>query len=362
MKIAILNLPFDNNYGGNLQRYALITTLQRMEHQVEHINLQQKYSLPWFKKPFSYTKRIVKKLFFNKNTLIFQEKRLARKIAARNKLAMEFYEKYIPHTKVLYSIADIKAVCIEQKFDTYIVGSDQVWREGMTKSIGLENYFLKFTNKENVKRIAYAVSMGTTDEPYSQRQIKVLSSLYEKFNSVSVREHFALRLLEKYGWKNPQPEWVVDPTMLLLPSDYQKLVDASNAVEDIASGKIFCYILDKNEDVAKTIEKHEQMLGKERVMTGLADTATVSIEQWLCNFLKCDFVITDSYHGTVFSILFNKPFLFVGNEKRGNARVDSLFKMLGIKNTDKIDWPVINQKIEEQRKNSISFLFKSLHS
>lgn len=359
MKIAVLNLPFDNNYGGNLQRYALVKVLQRMGHQVEHIDLQLRYSLPWFNKPFCYAKRIVKKMFCDKNTPLLLEKQLFIQAKERNILALNFYEKYVPHTQIVYSISEIRTICAVEEFNAYVVGSDQVWRKEMTWSIGLENYFLKFTYKKNVKRIAYAVSMGT-DEGFSRKQVKALTALYKNFDAVSVREYSALHLLEKYGWNIPRPIWAVDPTLLLQPSDYQKLVDASDVVEDITSGKIFCYVIDTNSDVDKTIRMYEQSLGMSSVMTGLADTATVSIEQWLCNLLNCSFVITDSYHGTVFSILFNKPFVFVGNERRGNARVDSLFKMLDIKDVNRINWTEINKRIEEQRNHSISFLQKSL--
>lgn len=360
MKIGLLNLPFDNNYGGNLQRYALVTVLQRMGHRVEHINLQRKYGLSWFKKPYSYTKRITRRLFLNDNTPIFLEKQLAYEAEQKNASAIEFYEKYIPHTRAAYSISDVKAICAGQKYDAYIVGSDQVWREGMTGSIGLENYFLKFAAEENVKRLAYAVSMGN-DKGYSQKQINTLTPLYRKFDAVSVREYSALRLLKMYDWNVPEPEWTMDPTMLLLPSDYEKLVDASNVSTGITSGKIFGYILDMNSSVGKTIKELEHTLGMGSVATGLADTAAVSIEQWLCNILNCEFVITDSFHGTVFSVLFNKPFLFVGNERRGNARIDSLFKMLDITDTRRnVNWFEINKKIEERRNLSFEYLQKYL--
>lgn len=103
-KIAVLNLPFDNNYGGNLQRYALITILKGMGHQVEHINLQSRYSLPWFKKPFSFAKRIAKKMFLDKNTPIILEKQLAIQAKKRNVLALNFYGKYSSYTGRIFSL------------------------------------------------------------------------------------------------------------------------------------------------------------------------------------------------------------------------------------------------------------------
>lgn len=359
MQIALLNLPFDNNYGGNLQRYALITVLQRMGHQVEHINLRISYTLPWYKKPYSYTKRLAKKLLIDSHTPIFLEKIRNRKAEHDNQLANRFYEQYIPHTRPAHSIVDIKAICSERKYNAYVVGSDQVWRKGMTGSIGLTNYFLEFTQEQPVKRLAYAVSTGT-ETVYDKRLVKKLSPLYKSFDAVSVREHSMLHTLETYGWTSPAASWVLDPTLLLQPSDYKNLIVHSGVSASVTSGKIFCYVLDMNSQISAIIKEKERSLGVESIQVGLGDAARVSIEQWLCNILNSEFVITDSFHGTVFSILFNKPFLFVGNERRGNARIDSLFRMMEIKNIDAIDWSFINKKIEEHRNDSYLFLRNNL--
>ena len=91
MKIALLNLPFDNNYGGNLQRYALIKVLQGMGHEVEHINLHCSYSLPWYKYPYSIPKRIIKKyLLGKKDEVVFLEKKLEEDMKQRLYLASRF--------------------------------------------------------------------------------------------------------------------------------------------------------------------------------------------------------------------------------------------------------------------------------
>ena len=140
------------------------------------------------------------------------------------------------------------------------------------------------------------------------------------------------------------------------------LIDNAKVIPNLTSDKIFCYILDLNDEIMRMIAEKQKVLGCESIIVGLSDTQNVSIEQWLCNIMNSKMVITDSFHGTVFSILFNKPFVFVGNEKRGNARIDSLFKLLDIKNTDSINWSFINKRLEEQRTLSISFLQKSLQS
>lgn len=359
MKIALLNLPFDNNYGGNLQRYALIKVLQGMGHEVEHINLHCSYSLPWYKYPYSIPKRIIiRYLLGQKNVDVLLEKhnKDIRKIIDANALA--FYEKYIPHTFEVRNVSGIKKLLNSGNYDAVVVGSDQVWREGMTHSIGCENFFLKFV-PDDIKKIAYSVSMGTNKNEYSAKQTKKLAKLYARFDAVSVRELSALDLLRNFGWNKPKPCLCLDPTLLLTQNDYIKLI-IENKVKNLTSDKIFSYILDETENTKSVLNVYRRHLEKEIIKVGLKDTTDVSICQWLNNIRCADLVITDSYHGCVFSIIFNRPFVFLGNEGRGNSRIESLFEILGIKmdNTEEIDFGVLNEKKMELKMKSIDFINK----
>lgn len=138
MNIALLNLPFDANFGGNLQRYALITILKREGHNIEHINLRTNYQLPWYKYPSSYTKRIIKRILLNDKTPIQVEQYRRKKDLMRNKKAETFYQQYIPHTQEITKKKDLYKLPI---YDAYIVGSDQVWRKTMTRQFGLSTFF-----------------------------------------------------------------------------------------------------------------------------------------------------------------------------------------------------------------------------
>lgn len=359
MKIALLNLPFDNNYGGNLQRYALIKVLQGMGHEVEHINLHCSYSLPWYKYPYSIPKRIIKKYLFGKNDVeVWMEKKLKIENKKRLTLASQFYNRYVPHTKKCVNIKQIQEATLG-KYDAYIVGSDQVWRKGSTGQIGLKNYLLHFTEKENVKRYAYAVSFGISGNLLSKKEIASLSKDYSRFDAVSVREQSALGLLKEYGWNEPESCLCLDPTLLLTQDDYIKLLKENN-VKDLTSGKIYSYILDETEKTKFISNFYKKHFEKGIVKVGLNDTADVSICQWLNNIRCADLVITDSYHGCVFSIIFNRPFVFLGNKGRGNSRIESLFEILGIEmdNTVGIDFSVLNGKILELIKKSFNFLNK----
>lgn len=360
MNIALLNLPFDNNYGGNLQRYALISALQRLGHHVSHIYVVCEYKLPWWKMPFSYSKRLVKKVLLNQEVHIFEEQYRMCCNIERYRNSLRFYERYIPHTNKITSSKQLKNQCSQWNFDVYMVGSDQVWRKCMTHYLGLRNYFLEFAPK-GVKRIAYAVSLGSDDERFVKEK-RYLKKLYNKFHAVSVREYSALDLFKQNDWLEPMAQWTLDPTLLLSIDDYIYLMDKAGVERNPSVEFIFCYILDMNETVQKYIEKKTAELGLTPIIVGLFDTSIVPIERWLAYLSTASLVITDSYHGVVFSILFKRPFIFMGNNFRGNSRVNSLYKMLDIQATDttNLDWQKVNKRIELWKDKSLMFLKNAL--
>lgn len=355
MKIALLNLPIDNNYGGNLQRYALMKVLRDMGHDVTHIFLKVHYSLPWYKYPYSYSKRIVRKYVLRKPVHIREEYYKNVEYEKSLDSILPFYNKYIKHTDPCYNIKDIIRVT-RGKFDVYAVGSDQVWRKDMTGQIGLENYFLKFAEKGK-KRFAYSVSLGSEKLYCSKDEVLALGELYSMFSAVSVRELSGLSIFDNAGWANPRPQLTLDPVLLLDKSVYINLINENNCHHK-TEGKCFCYILDYSDTVEKEISRVEEETNSIRHIQSLADH--VSVPQWMANFYYADYVVTDSYHGAVLSIMFCKPFVFLGNNRRGNTRIDSLFNILGIENTMHIDYAKIDIMLQEHRNKSINFIRKSI--
>ena len=362
MKIALLNLPFDNNYGGNLQRYALMTVLQRMGHDVTHIFLRQYYKLPWYKALKEFPLRIIRKYIVGRNLEVFWEWKYNIIDNELSDKALPFYEKYIKHTVAITDKREIASICANA-YDAYFVGSDQVWREDMTRQLGIENYFLGFVNDSSAKKIAYAVSLGSSAANFSSKLLPRLSELYGKFTAVSYRENSAKSIFDGYGWCHPKPELVLDPTLLLNAEEYE-LLFKENEVSDYTSGKTYCYILDQNEQVQQLITEISKKNNNDCIIDGIADIDNyTSIPQCLFNIRNASLIITDSYHGTVFSIIFHKPFVFLGNERRGNTRVESLFSTLCI-NYDGLN-PVfcgetVYQRIEYMKKKSIMFLNNNL--
>lgn len=348
MKIALLNLPYDNNYGGNLQRYALMKVLQNMGHDVTHINLRFHWQLPWYNKPFVYSKRFIKKMLFDHHVHINQEKELNETYNRLCTITDSFYERYIKHTN---AIIETKQLTRLKGYDAYVVGSDQVWRKRIANKY-LQTMFLDFLpDDKGIKRIAYAVSMGCSENELTSKEILYLGKLYKRFDAVSVREQSALSLFESYGWTNPKATVSLDPTLLLKKEDYIELIN--NAKTKASKGKIFCYILDDNKEKQELIKYKEKELGMAAFQISLKGDNVASIEQWLRSFNDAEYVITDSYHGLLFSIIFRKPFFLFMNQYRGNARLESALKEFNIPNNfTNIDWIEIDKILEYKRKKT----------
>lgn len=352
-KIALLNFPLDNNFGGNLQRYALIKVLTDMGYEVEHLSTQFTFIdyRPLVKRIKTWIKFMLGRL-----TPISYPMPVKRWMEYKSlRPLLPFYDKYIPHTKPIYSYEDLKDY---QDYDIYLVGSDQVWRRSMSGVYPYTSMFFDFVNNPKAKKVAYGVSMGTANNELSDDELTEISPLYAQFSATSVREASALDLFEQYGWVKPQAEVVLDPTLLLNRQIYEDII--SNAKTIRHKEEVYCYVLDvdaekKSKIDAKLVElgakAHYCVLGEDRI----------SIEQWLRNVRDARYVITDSYHGVLFSIIFNKPFLFLYNERRGNERVQFFLQCLGIKmNAPRFDWDIINERLEKLKLQSISILEKSL--
>lgn len=349
MKVGILNLPFDNNYGGNLQRYALIKVLMDLGCSVEHIYMRKYQYLSWYLIPYKYLGRFILNIFRKDKKPIRMERYINNMTDLNNEKVLEFYNKYIPHTKIITSKKDLLNF---PHYDAYIVGSDQVWRKNITRQFGLGIYFFDFLkNVKNIKRYAYAVSFGSVENELTMKEVNNLRHLYCKFDMVSVRERTGLDLLKNYDWIIPKALQCLDPTLLLNKKDYVRLIE--NANTQSSPGNLFCYILDYKDEYSEVIKRIAKENNLIPFVLTLKDSQNISIEQWLRYFEDAEYIITDSYHGTVFSIIFNKRHLILKNEKRGNARIKDLENIFA--NCSDNDY--MNSSSYQEMKNvSISFL------
>lgn len=377
MKIRILTLRLHNNYGGILQAYALQTVLERMGHRVEVLDIKTPRSVCLWKRPLIkgkwlliYGKRLIQKYLFGKKIRIFLEQyeRKHWRIMCQN--TYKFIDKYI-HQHSFDSVADLG----QEHFEAYVVGSDQVWRPIYFGEI--EHAFLDFTTGENILRISYAASFGVDNWEYSPRQTVNCQKLLQNFNAVSVREKSGVDLCKKYLLHDA--EWVLDPTMLLKMEDYVNLIKAAETPK--SKGNLMFYILDENPSIMDFIHRFSTQRGLTpfRVGARVSDrTAPIEeriqppLEEWLRGFYDAEFVVTDSFHACVFSILFKKQFIVLGNKERGMARFESLLDMFGLKEclvdvkstnveTKKINYDEVYAKLGILREHSMNFLNESLN-
>lgn len=366
MRIGILTLPLNTNYGGILQAYALQTILERMGHEVTLIERRrQPLKLPFWKAPLSYGKRIIKNLLGHPYP-IFYEQKINRETPIIRQYTDKFIDKYIKY-RIVNDYTDIQ----ESDYDAIIVGSDQIWRPIYFQQI--EHAYLDFTEGWNIKRIAYAASFGTDKWEYTPEQTMECGRLLQGFDAVSVREIFGVNLCRDHY--HVHAVHVLDPTMLLEAEDYIKIFEAEGTPK--SPGTLLNYILDATPEKTALVEnvaKHKGLVPFSVNSSKVDDTKAKlkeriqpPLEQWLRGFYDAEFVITDSFHACVFSILFNKPFLVIGNADRGMSRFKSLLSMFEIENrlvaTDlkddvvsEISWKNVNAIMDCNRVKSLNYL------
>lgn len=363
MKVGILTLPLHKNYGGILQAYSLQNYLEKNGYEVILLDRQ------WNKSFLDHFKTVLKKVL------------LRKKMNSQNEIGKHisyFVNKYISKTQILDSEEKLKKTVSKLQLDAIIVGSDQVWRLEYTSAFFM-NYFFDFLIASNMKKVSYAASFGEDSWGHNLEITNNVKNLLSKFNAISVREDTSIELCHKNF--NVSVEHHIDPTMLLEKEDYINLATLEKEPE--SKGDILIYMLDINLDRQKTIDavcKHlKGTLFSVNVKSidpndKLENRIYPTVTSWLKGFQDAKFVITDSFHGSVFAILFNKPFIAYGNAGRGLSRFNSLFRMFGLedrfilKNSDldinllneEIDWERVNNKLSVLRLKSKEFFQKNI--
>ena len=333
-RIAILNMCYDNNYGGNLQRFAMVTILQRMGYEVEYLYIRENWD-DWFDnrtkgKIIKQTlKQIVRHIQHPASEPLAAWKREREDYHRACKITEPFLEKYVPHTKVIYSHRELDDAFKQGQYDAVIAGSDQIWRKMFVERYGLGTWFLDFVPEEyQGKRVIYGASFGVDKKEYSPDDLAMVKPLYSRLDAVSVREKSGLQLLKVYGLNNPKAYVVLDPTLLLEKEDYDKVIDAAKT--EPMEGDMFCYILDRTPDIEEKIRVIAEEKGLKPYIMSINGDEHVSIEQWLRYIRDAKYVFTDSYHGLLFTMIYGKPFHLEYNGFRGNARFESIMDMLHV--------------------------------
>lgn len=362
MKIAILTQPLRSNYGGVLQNYALQQTLIKLGHTPITIEKDPHEYISTFRLICDIPKRIITKYILRKRDHIFSEKIYNKIVDSQPKTLQPFIKATINHEYILdYDMINIS------NYNAFIVGSDQVWRPIYNCGC-IDKMFLSFVpTTSRAKRIAYAASFGAGNWEYDEILTKQSANLIQRFDAVSMREIDGVELCKRHLGYNDAIA-VLDPTLLLNKNDYIRLcTNVKKQNEDI----LFAYILDKDQSIICNLENIAKQNNLKLKLVSAHNDCTLSMEEWLAMFRDAKMVITDSFHGTVFSIIYNKEFYTIANQSRGGSRFSSLLSQLSLTDRifdsisnlsikDDIDWSIINNKLSSLKDKSIDFLKTNL--
>lgn len=346
MKVSLITYHDEDNYGAILQSYATYKMLNELGYDAEIINLHMPHKQPLF------------------NKLVFALRRFRHN---------SFRKKYFKKTTRLYtSLEELRKD--PPQSDCYIVGSDQTWNPEISKEYALA-YFLDF-GVNDVRKITYAASIGLNEweeNPYAPTE--KVKSLLAKYHKILVREKRAVEICkETFG---VDAEQVIDP-VLLFPS-YPEFTGNYK----IEAGKMVVYKLIKNMDfynkselIANAMGLHRVSVGSVRRIKGAKCPYPQSVDKWVKQFATAELVFTDSFHGTIISLLYHKPFvIYMGNPKRV-GRLYSILSAVGLEDRictsehplehlievakRPIDWDAVDGKIELMRRESIVKLKEAL--
>lgn len=264
--------------------------------------------------------------------------------------------------------------------DTYVVGSDQTWNAAFEELMKCGNYYQLDFVPEDRRKISYAASFGMASAaPGSER-----ASLYQRFDHISVREKFGVSVCrEKYG---VDAEWVLDPVFLLDVTDYEKLINQSKEDSENFSEKyVLGYILNPTLEKRMACEEAAHLLGGAKIIyvnetSSMTEVDTynavlqsnikggLDIEDWLAYLKHADFIVTDSFHGTCFSLIFHKLFLTFVNRQPDRFELFDSFTGVSkrivrkyaksnlIQFFDEIDYDLIDRELEKMRSHSREWL------
>ena len=367
MKIGILTLPLHFNYGGILQAWALQTVLQRLGHDVEVFGIKPQNGRAWYLMPLVWGSRIIRKCVGRFDSDIFSEYWQRKEERHKYKRVHSFTNKNI-NLRIIDSLGSVNG----NLYDGIVVGSDQIWREVYIRYLwqceSPELAFLYHLQENDLLKFAYGASFGIDKWTFNQASTQNIRQALSGFKAISVRETSAIGLLkENVGVDSTQ---VCDPTMLIPAEDYIRQLNIDGGL----NRGIVSYILDPSELSKALIEKIGCVANDSISEINVPDAAGIypSVERWVEMIATSKMVVTDSFHGCIFSLIFRKPLVFIENSSRGNARFQSLIETFGI--SDNIvreikDFDVsksyslpkdIDNKIESLVSSSMSFICRNL--
>ncbi|MBO0594580.1 polysaccharide pyruvyl transferase family protein [Nesterenkonia sp. E16_7] len=372
-KVLIRTLPLARgNYGGVLQAFALQSAVRNLGHSVD-TDISTRLG----------TRESSKRLITRTASVILgRPVGFWPKMARKNAATLQFIERKMT-TVELFGFGGRLRKSVMAEYSAIIVGSDQVWRPDYG-DVG--SYMLDFLPaKSDVKRLAYAASFGT-DRP--EPGLIAVADNAQRFDRVSVREAAGVELAQSmWGVEAVQ---MPDPTILLDRVQYEAIADTVGSPEGIEREKFYVssYLLDADEykrdlvdHVGRSFEMSTRRVDQREGAPG-SSHVRAGVDEWLRELRHSTIVVTDSFHGCVFALIFNKPFLAIGNAARGMSRFESLLSTFDLDSrllvstldssqnrrradvilNSSIDWESVNQTLASLQGQGMDFLRGALAS
>lgn len=347
--IGIVGWWFATNYGSSLTYFALGTVLKKLNKQILFVPITKIDGTPWEKECLEIISFISEYFRIGKN---------------------RDFDKMI----------EFNSFC-----DAFMLGSDQMWRAGTINLVGY-SFFLDFVNKDK-KKIAFSSSFGGEVFSDNGTLCDTVRDFLKRFDAISVREKSGIDICKKYF--NIDVQQIIDPVFLLNRSEYDRILE--NIEIELPDKKyLLCYILDPSPEkeiaVKKFAENHNLDL---LVIFGMREYAKaqeiwhsgkvlpkVNVKEFLYYIKHCDYLITDSHHGTCFAIIYHKQYIAMVNQKRGGTRFETIADLLNlnsrlvynisnINNNDKfyedINWSDVEFLINKEKDRALLWLNEALN-
>lgn len=366
-KIGIITFQFAHNFGAALQCWALQEALSSICNDVTVINYRPEYHLKQYSVfPLENLKKtgfkgIAKELA---SAIYHFPERICRKSS---------FDKFSGLLNLTESFENGDDVFnyISNNYDLIVCGSDQIWNYNLTEG-DFDPVYFAYSNKYDGKRIGYSISVGDAN---LENKLKILREYTAGLTSISVREEKTCRELTTL--LNRNIDSTPDPTLLIDKRTYEKI-----AVLPKVDNYILVYLLDENQLIKQLVKEYCKKgnytvidISPSKIvnLNGVQHVKGIGPTEFLGYINKADYIMTNSFHGTLFSILFNKQFVSLTHQKRGERIVNLLNnfslteRMLSseheieslMKNT--ITYDDVNVKIEEIKEQGMSYLIEMIN-
>ena len=384
-KVGIVSCYFKNNYGSMLQAYATKKILDN--NNIDNETIKIDYNTDFKKGKRKYYLTQIFNFSFIKSKLgmikmkfdVKLNKNLRKNVSLRNKKYNEF-RRLFNYSRSSNTYEDLKNQAIERYSDV-IVGSDQLW---LPVNVVADYYTLNWV-PDNINKISYSTSFGVSNIP--EKYHEQYKTFLKRINYLSVREDTGVKLIKEVA--GIDAKLVSDPTILLTKEEWEEIIPKERIIKE---KYILCYFLGNNIEHRKFAERLKEKTGFKIVSLNHADEYVkysdifcdiapydIGPSEWINLIKNAEYVCTDSFHGTVFSLIFNKVFFNfrrykVNNKNSTNSRLDSLLKKVQVSNERilignedidevlkyKIDYNTVNRNLSEFREESKQWLLDSI--